>query len=144
VSNLGLSALAALARPNLDRDKVGWTHNDSLVKERAMRLLVVIIAALVLGAGASAQESHPRLVKRVRPVCTDSAKQAALDLSADLDIAIDEKGIGTLTQVRPPLNYGMGAAVREAVSQWHWKPSTDNSGTVPTNVTINLTVYCRP
>lgn len=109
-----------------------------------MRLPLLTIAALFLAAGAVAQESQPRLVKRVRPVCTDSARQAALDLSADLDIAIDEQGIGTLTQVRPALSYGMDAAVQQAVSQWRWKAATDNSGTAATNVTIHLTVYCRP
>jgi len=107
-----------------------------------MRLLVLTIAALVLGAGAVAQDSKPRLVKRVRPKCTASAMQAALRITTHLDIAVDEKGIGTLRDVQPPLSHGMDGVVRQAVSEWRWMPAADNSGAVPANTMVDLTVHC--
>ena len=95
-----------------------------------------------MNGGALSRPDQPRLLERIEPEYPPLARQARLQGSVRLRLAVGEDGRVVRSQVLEghPL---LVAAAREAVSQWRYLPAVDGDGE-PTETTIEVSVPFRP
>jgi protein TonB len=83
----------------------------------------------------------PQLIREVKPVYTEEAKQAGIQGSVSLDAVVLEDGTVGEVRVTKSLDtqYGLDAQAIKAVKQWLFKPGTKDGKPVPVRVDIEMT-----
>ena len=84
-----------------------------------MRFVGFLLCAVVL-----AQETRPRLVKKVNVDFTEEARLARIDGSASLEMTIDEQGVPQSVRIVRPIGLGLDEEAIRAYSQWRFEPSS--------------------
>ena len=83
----------------------------------------------------------PKLLSRVQPVYTETARRARIEGVVIVQAVIDREGRVTETKVLKALPMGLDEAAKEAISHWKFKPAT--RGGEPVDCYMTLTVSFR-
>lgn len=120
------------------------------------RIAIFVLAAALSAGGGQAPSpvvhsrayrvggvvKAPRVVKRVKPVYTETARKARVSGIVILEIIVDKKGFVRQERVLKPLPFGLDQAAVEAVRQWRFRPGTRYGR--PVDVIFDVTVPFRP
>lgn len=82
--------------------------------------LALLAMSVAFSVAASAADEQPRLLKRVEPVCTALAKQAAVSGSVILSYTIFEDGQPANIVVAKGMGYGLNDEAAKALAQWRY------------------------
>lgn len=119
-----------------------------------VRTPMMILAAVCCGGVLFAQDiaqrpyraggdvKPPIVIKRVKPVFTETARKARVTGIVIVETVIDKKGIVRDVKILKPLPFGLDQAAAEAVRQWRFRPATRYGR--PVDVIFEVTIPFRP
>ncbi len=118
-----------------------------------VRTPMMILAAVCCGGVLFAQDIaqrpdraggdvKPIVIKRVKPVFTETARKARVTGIVIVETVIDKKGIVRDVKILKPLPFGLDQAAAEAVRQWRFRPATRYGR--PVDVIFEVTIPFRP
>ena len=120
-----------------------------------MQAIVLLVALTVCVAAPSGTQSNeqvykpgngvtdPVLVKEVKPVYTDDARQRKVQGSVELSAVVRADGSVGDTKVTRSLDPGLDQEAIKAAKQWRFKPGTREGKPVNVRVNIEMTFTLR-
>lgn len=134
---------ARAAREKSDREEAGRLAREAAAKRREeARAGAALEPAVKEGdlVDVEACDTPPVSSHQVRPVVPQIARQRRVSGTVLLRILVDETGkpekVEILRDVTP--NVGLGAASRQALEQWRWKPAMKNGVNVKTWIAVQV------
>jgi len=110
-----------------------------LVRRFHVVLIIAVLACSALVAQSDqAGRTIPVPVTKVEPAYTDEARAAKINGSVTLTVTIDNQGVPIELHVLKSLDPGLDQRALDAVSQWRFRPATQDGEPVAFQATIEV------